>query len=316
MPGPTASGTPASGTQTSGTPAPGPATARPAVPAWPAPASGDESVHRELFRLNRTPLDSRLLARIEEIERDWIIPLVRSLESATEPVADRAGWQRLLAGLLAGERAGNPAGEYLAEQASREEFALVVREFALDGLTEAQNFFPAVPRLPIKAQMAVMRVLIDEFGCGNLQQAHSQLYRLLLAELGLPQEPEHFLDTTGDETFQFLNVFYWLTQRAPHTEYFLGALAYLEASIPDAFTHQARACERLGIRYGRYYTEHLHIDTFHMREMQLAIKEYEAAYGLEPTRLWTGARLLSRLIGGAFDAAVARARESSGGVAA
>lgn len=277
--------------------------------AVPGQAARTESVHRELFRHNRTLLDSRLLARIEEIESDWIVPLVDSLDAAGEPVPDRAGWQRLLDGLLAEERLGSPSGEYLAEHATREEFTLVVREFALDGLTEAQNFFPAVPRLPIKAQMAVMRVLIDEFGCGNLQQAHSQLYRLLLAELGLPQEPEDFLDTTGDETFQFLNVFYWLTQRAPHVEYFLGALAYLEASIPDAFTHQARACERLGVRHGRYYTEHLHIDTFHMQEMQLAIKEYEAAHELDPARLWTGARLLSGLIGGAFDAAVARARD-------
>ncbi|MFD0150109.1 iron-containing redox enzyme family protein [Streptomyces sp. NPDC055721] len=278
--------------------------------------AGGESAHRELFRHNRALLDSRLLARVEEIERGWILPLVDSLDAGGEPVPDRAAWQRLLDGLLAEERAGSPSGEYLADHATREEFTFVVREFALDGLTEAQNFFPAVPRLPIKAQMAVMRVLIDEFGCGNLQQAHSQLYRLLLAELGLPQEPEGFLDTTGDETFQFLNVFYWLTQRAPHVEYFLGALAYLEASIPDAFTHQARACERLGIRQGRYYTEHLHIDTFHMQEMQLAIKEYEAAYGLDPARLWTGARLLSGLIGGAFDVAVARARELSARAAA
>ncbi|MEU3424092.1 iron-containing redox enzyme family protein [Streptomyces gardneri] len=279
------------------------------VPAARSARTQAESVHRELFRHNRSVLDSRRLARVEEIERDWIVPLVDSLDSTGEPVPDRAAWQRLLDGLLADERAGSPSGDYLADHASREEFTFIVREFALDGLTEAQNFFPAVPRLPIKAQMAVMRVLIDEFGCGNLQQAHSQLYRLLLAELGLPQEPEGFLDTTGDETFQFLNVFYWLTQRAPHVEYFLGALAYLEASIPDAFTHQARACERLGIRQGRYYTEHLHIDTFHMQEMQLAIKEYETAYGLDPARLWTGARLLSALIGDAFDAAVARARE-------
>lgn len=281
----------------------------------PRPADG-ESAHRELFRLNRSRLDSRLLARVEEIEKSWILPLIDSVEAAGEPVPDRAAWQRLLDGLLAEEREPSPAGTYLADEASREEFTLVVREFALDGLTEAQNFFPAVPRLPIKSQMAVMRVLIDEFGCGNLQQAHSQLYRLLLAELGLPTEPEHFVDTTADETFQFLNVFYWLTQRAPHVEYFLGALAYLEASIPDAFTYQARACERLGVAHGRYYTEHLHIDTFHMQEMQLAIKEYEAAHGLDAARLWTGARLLSGLIGGAFDAAVARARELAGGAAA
>ncbi|MBW0011534.1 MAG: iron-containing redox enzyme family protein, partial [Pseudonocardiales bacterium] len=131
-----------------------------------------------------------------------------------------------LEGLLDGEQKGTPAGHYLAEEASREQFTLVVREFALDGLTEAQNFFPIIPRLPIRAQMAVMRVLIDEFGCGNLQQAHSQLYRNLLTELGLPLDLNHYLDHTSDETYAFLNVFYWLTQRVPDVEYFLGALAY------------------------------------------------------------------------------------------
>lgn len=268
-----------------------------------------DSPHKTLFILNRTLQRSTVLARIEELEAAWIEPFVAGLEDRTPPLAGRADWKDRLGELLALERAGSPAGSYLAEKATREQFAHVVREFALDGLTEAQNFFPAIPRLPMRAQMAVMRVLIDEFGCGNLQQTHSRLYLDLLAELGLPQELESFLDTTGDETYEFLNVFYWLTQRAGHVEYFLGALAYLEASIPDAFTVQARACARLGLAQGRYYTEHLHIDTFHMREMQTAIKEYEAERGLDATKLWTGAQLVSQLIGGAFDAAVERARE-------
>jgi hypothetical protein len=270
-----------------------------------------ESAHKRLFILNRSRPDSAVYAAIEALEKDWIEPRIAELTARTAPLASRAAWIEKLDGLLAEERAGTPAGSYLAEEATREEFAYVVREFALDGLTEAQNFFPAIPRLPIKAQMAVMRVLIDEFGCGNLQQAHSQLYLNLLAELGLPQDLDSFLDTTGDETFQFLNVFYWLTQRAPHMEYFLGALAYLEASIPDAFQVQARACERLSLANGRYYTEHLHIDTFHMKEMQQAIKEYGAVHGLDATKVWIGARLLSELIGGAFDAAVPRAREAA-----
>lgn len=274
-------------------------------------APGPGSVHRRLFVLNRSRATSEVLAEIEELERGWIEPRIAQLTDAAEPVASRTEWTERLDALLAEERAGSPAAEYLAEHATRDQFAYVVREFALDGLTEAQNFFPSVPRLPIRAQMAVMRVLIDEFGCGNLQQAHSQLYRNLLAELGLPQETEHFLDTTGDETFQFLNVFYWLTQRAPDVEYFLGALAYLEASIPDSFRTQARACARLGIANDRYYTEHLHIDTFHREETQQAIKEYGAVHGLDPTKVWTGARLLSGLIGDAFDAAVRRAREAA-----
>ncbi|MER5485335.1 iron-containing redox enzyme family protein [Streptomyces sp. NPDC002812] len=272
------------------------------------PKPTDSSLKR-LFLLNRSLHNSTDLALIEDLEAAWIEPLVEDLADRTPPLASRAEWKARLDGLLALEREGSAAGSFLAEKATREQFAHVVREFALDGLTEAQNFFPAIPRLPLRAQMAVMRVLIDEFGCGNLQQTHSKLYLDLLAELGLPQELESFVDTTSDETYAFLNVFYWLTQRAAHVEYFLGALAYLEASIPDAFTVQARACARLGIAQGRYYTEHLHIDTFHMREMQTAIKEYEAARGLDATKLWVGAQLLSGLIGGAFDTAVARARE-------
>lgn len=267
-----------------------------------------DSSQRQLFIYNRSTPSSEVYRRIEEIEQNWIIPKVAALTERTTPIASRAEWVTALDGLLASERGGSEMSRYLAEEATREQFALVVREFALDGLTEAQNFFPAVARLPIRAQMALMRVLIDEFGCGNLQQAHSQLYLNLLAELGLPADLESYLELTADETYEFLNVFFWLTQRAPDVEYFLGALAYLEASIPDAFAVQARACERLGISNHRYYTEHIHIDNFHMKEMQIAIKEYEAARGLDPMKVWVGALLLSDLIGTAFDSAVQRAR--------
>jgi len=268
-----------------------------------------ESDFKQLFLYNRSLPCADTVARLEEIEHAWIIPLVVSIEADTPALTSRDQWVRALDDLLGQEQTGSAAGEYLAERASREEFRAVVSEFALDGLTEAQNFFPAVARLPIRAQMPLMRVLIDEFGCGNLQQAHSQLYRNLLTELGLSLDLTSYLNRASDETYAFLNVFYWLTQRAPHVEYFLGALAYLEASIPTAFTYYARACERLGIANSQYYTEHVHIDSFHMQEMQVAIREYEVAHGLDSTRVWIGARLLSELVGTAFDGAVERARE-------
>lgn len=264
---------------------------------------------KRLFLYNRSLPCADTVARLEEIELTWIIPLVASVEADTPTLTSRTEWVRALDGLLAQERVGSTASDYLAERASREQFRMVVSEFALDGLTEAQNFFPAVARLPIRAQMPLVRVLIDEFGCGNLQQAHSQLYRNLLTELDLPLDLNSYVDRTSDEIYAFLNVFYWLTQRAPHVEYFLGALAYLEASIPTAFTYYARACARLGIENSQYYTEHVHIDGFHMREMQAAIREYEAVNGMDPTLVWVGARLLSELIGTAFEVAVERARE-------
>lgn len=272
---------------------------------------GDSDL-RQLFRYNRAVPSAAVYARIEEIERPWIGGLVAELESTTDPVSSRSEWVARLDELLGVENLGSDSSRFLADQATYEQFRLYVREFAADGLTEAQNFFPAIARVPIKAQMAVMRVLIDEFGCGNLRQAHSFLYLRLLDELDLPTDLDAIVDDTADETFAFLNVFYWLTHRATHIEYFLGALAYLEASIPSAFSYLATACERLNIKNGKYYTEHMHIDNFHMKEMQTAIREYEVERGLDATRVWVGAQLLSRLLGTAVDSVVARARRFDG----
>jgi tetratricopeptide (TPR) repeat protein len=267
-----------------------------------------------LFRYNRSIPCSTTVAFVEKIEQSWIVPMLATIEADAPALTSRAEWIQALDDLLARERTGSAAADYLAESATREVFTAMVAQFALDGLTEAQNFFPAVARLPIQAQMPVMRVPIDEFGCGNINQAHSQLYRNLLSELGLPLDLDSYLEGTSDETYAFLNVFYWLAQRAPHVEYFLGALAYLEASIPTAFAYYARACERLGIENSQYYTEHIHIDNFHMKEMQLAIREYEKAHGLDPTRVWVGACLLSEILSTAFEAAVQRARALAGTV--
>jgi len=235
--------------------------------------------------------------------------VVASLEAGSQRIATRAELLEALDGLLEQEKnTPSETADYLAHQSSREQFSVVVEQFALDGLTEAQSFFPIMGRLPIQAQMPVMRVLIDEFGCGNPGQAHSQLYRNLLTELGLPLDLGHYLDITNAETYAFVNVFFWLTQRASHPEYFLGALAYLENSVPFAFSCFAAACHRLGIDHHHYYTEHMHIDGFHAREMRAAIREYDTAVGLDCTRTWVGIQLGSMLIGQAFDAAVNRSR--------
>jgi hypothetical protein len=268
----------------------------------------DDSDLKRLFRYNRAVPNTAIYARIEEIEQPWIAGLICEFESTTPPLASRAEWIDRLAEMLREEEKGSESSQFLAEEGDYEQFRVFVKEFAADGLTEAQNFFPAIARVPIKAQMALTRVLIDEFGCGNLAQAHSYLYHKLLIELGLPTDLKDFIEDTRDETFAFLNVFYWLTHRAPTVEYFLGALAYLEASIPSAFSYLAAACERLGIENGKYYTEHIHIDNFHMKEMQIAIREYEVVHGLDATKVWIGAQLLSKLLGEAVDGAVAKAR--------
>jgi hypothetical protein len=69
-------------------------------------------------------------------------------------------------------------------------------------------------------------------------------------------------------------------------------------------------CQRLGIQNSAYYSEHVHIDAFHMKEMQTAIREHEVVHGLDATKLWIGAKLLSQVLGAAVENAVERARST------
>jgi hypothetical protein len=110
------------------------------------------------------------------------------------------------------------------------------------------------------------------------------------------------------ETLAFVNCFYWLASRAPDVEYFLGALAYLEAFIPTGFASFDAACRRLGVEHGLYYSEHIHIDDFHRRELQIAIHEQDRVHGCDLTKLAVGMNLLRRLLGASFEAATGNAR--------
>jgi nitrite reductase/ring-hydroxylating ferredoxin subunit len=158
--------------------------------------------------------------------------------------------------------------------------------------------------------MPILRVLIDEFGCGNLNQAHSQLYTDLLSELDMPTNIESYLDDLNQESYAFLNIFYWLTQRASNIEYFLGALAYLESMIPFTFKCFAEACQRLGILNSKYYTEHIHIDGFHSKDALRAIKEVELAANLCYSKVWIGVKIASLITNQAFDAAILKSKKA------
>jgi len=264
---------------------------------------------QRLFELNRSVPSSARYREIEAIEADWLEPIIAQEAARAPQLSSAAEIAQLIEESIAeDDSAGRSSADFLANDATREQFRAVVAEYAIDGLTEAQNFFPAIPRLPIRAQMAVVRVLIDEFGCGNLQRAHSELYMDLLRELDLPTDLASHLPRASAESLAFANCFYWLAGRAPGVEYFLGALAYLEAFIPTGFACFDAACRRLGIEHGLYYSEHIHIDDFHKQELQIAIREYDRAQGCDYAKLWVGMTLLRRLLADSFEKATDRAR--------
>ena len=264
---------------------------------------------KKLFIYNRSVPNAETYAKILELENKWIIPRVAEVEASAPRFSSRAEFTQALKQLLKQEE--NSPSEpdlYMAEQMTLDQFKVVISEFAVDGLTESQSLLPIVPRLPHKASMAVFRVLIDEFGCGNVEQAHSQLYRDLLTSLGMPTDLHVYVEKASDEIFAYVNLFYWLTQRAPKPEYFLGAYSYFESSVPYAFQSFVAASKRLGLSESRYYTEHVYIDTFHSQMMQTALRELDNEWGADFTKAWVGVELTSKIVAEATEAAINKAR--------
>jgi Iron-containing redox enzyme len=276
--------------------------------------SGPPGVLREvdlgrLFRLNRSVPDAAVYAEIERLEADWIVPLAASVEAAAPEFGSRAELMRALENLLAQEEADlPPTHDFLAREATLDQFKVVAAQFAVDGLTESQSLLAVVPRLPHRASMAVFRVLIDEFGCGNVDRVHFGLYKELLTELGLPTDLAGYLPGALPEVYAYVDLFYWLAARAPRPDYFVGAYAYFESSVLYAFRCLGAAADRLGLRHARYYSEHLYIDNYHSKQMKTAIRELDAEQGVDYRKVWTGIQLTSQIAGAAMDAAIELSR--------
>ncbi len=264
--------------------------------------------HHRLFTLNRSRQTAAVIAEIERLEAAWIVPVANCLIADGAAPTERAGLFARLDELVDQPEADEMTTQFVARECDLEGFRVLVAEFAVDALTEAQSFLPAVARLPIQPRMAVLRVLIDEFGCGRIERAHSRLYMNLLQELDLPTDVESHLRNTSSEALAFVNLFYWLAARADSPAWFLGALAHLEASIVEGFGCYVAGCERLGVVHDDYYREHVHIDAFHRREVRIALTLLDQHGDLDCAAAWGGARLAAATFDTAFATAVERAR--------
>ncbi|MBO0797339.1 MAG: iron-containing redox enzyme family protein [Blastocatellia bacterium] len=260
---------------------------------------------RDMFLANRERLGPQSYEELISYEAVWMDKLLSPLTDQSVGVQSFEQFRGLLKELIEKESDNPPLSAiFLAQEMSLKQFKGLVEQFAVDGLTEAQAFPAIIPRLPIRAQMPIQRILIDEFGCGNLEQMHTYLYCLLLEELGSPLDLDYFVGIAIDPVFEFVNVFHWMTKRAPDVEYFLGALSWFEGVVPIFFKPYVEACDRLGIKAHHYFSEHIHIDHYHAQSALLAIREAAKSVPIDYKKVWVGAQLAQLVAGQAFDAAV------------
>ena len=203
------------------------------------------------------------------------------------------------------------SGNYVSEEITKEQFRYMLQEFAVDGLTEAQVFYYAMPRLHLTAQMPMLRIMIDEFGSANPKKMHTALFIELLKELDMPLDQSYYYDRMSNISYEFLNMYFWLALRADNPSYFVGALTYLETIIPVVFPSLVKACGRLNIHAHHYYSEHCHIDEFHALEGKKILRAMWQTETLDLQKAWLGVQLSSAITNRVFENAVDVAKEKS-----
>jgi hypothetical protein len=271
------------------------------------------SDHKGLYLFNRARLHDPAAdpAALLGFEHRWIADHLDAFARQDAP-GDLLALRHRLAQMIEDEQRDMPiSAHYVAEQMPIGQLRILVQEFAVDGLTEAQAFYYVLPRLTLEAQMPMLRIVIDELGSGNLKRAHTSLYIELLRELDMPTELAFYCERIEPACFAFVNLFFWLSLRADDPSYFAGAITYLETTIPVFFECYVQACKRLGIKAHAYYSEHQHIDAFHAAEGQHLLRAMHATDSLDVMRAWHGARLASEIARTAFETAVAKARRYS-----
>ncbi|AWV01384.1 iron-containing redox enzyme family protein [Burkholderia sp. JP2-270] len=244
-----------------------------------------------------------------QFERDWTSSIIREAVIGELPT-DLDGLKQRLAALIKQDEEDEVESiNYVADTMSLDEFRILVQEFAPDGLTEAQVFYYLIPRLSLEAQMPMLRMMVDEFGSGNLQRSHTTLYIKLLNELGLPTDLAYYIDNVSPAAFDFVNMFFWLTVRADDPSYFAGVITYFESIIPSFFQCYTKACERLAVREHHYYSEHIHIDVFHAIEGHRLLRAMDKTGQLDCAKAWQGVCFGREITNRAFESAVNKARQ-------
>ncbi|WP_423821184.1 iron-containing redox enzyme family protein [Salinisphaera sp. SPP-AMP-43] len=269
--------------------------------------------HKDLFLANRSELSvpNSMPDDMRQFELAWIDRSIHKTSGESEMPSDLANFRTMLANLIDADAADEPeTASFVATDINLDQFRTLVQEFAVDGLTEAQIFWPVMPRLSLAAQMPMMRMMIDEFGSGNPVRAHTNLYINLLKELDMRTDLQYYIDVSGDAIFEFANMYYWMVLRARDTSFFVGALTYFETMIPTFFDCYVKACERLGVQEHAYYSEHVHIDEFHAAEGHRILRAMDKDGDFSPDNAWRGVLLGRHLTMSAFDAAVDKSRDA------
>ncbi|MGK7900331.1 MAG: iron-containing redox enzyme family protein [Hormoscilla sp.] len=248
---------------------------------------GDDAAHlflqRVLYRINRLKFFwyddlqrytneksvylQRVLQRVEAVWQEWELAQTQidvaalQTENVKQGLIDRAA--------VDVDPPISANGKFFRDQMTEAGYRQLVAIASLDGLVEASDVSRILGGVANDVHSVLTRLLLEEYGGGNLKRKHSSYFATMLGELDMNLEPEAYFDLVPWELLASLNHAFLLSDRKRYFLRYIGGLLYFETSVPAAFSNYQAAGMRLGLSSDAtaYWNLHIKVDELHGRWM-------------------------------------------------
>jgi hypothetical protein len=205
-------------------------------------------------------------------------------QRVTVPVLpDPAQLPKTLTALVDGDQ-GPPLSGYLHRSATYPQFEEFVMHRSVYHLREADPHSFGIPRLDGRVKAALVEIQADEYGGGQADRMHAELFRTTMDRLGLRTTYGSYVDTAPAVTLATNNLMSLFALHRRLRGALLGHLAVLEVTSSLPNRRYGNGLRRLGAddTATRFYDEHVEADAVHE---QIAVHDLCGVFAMtEPDR--------------------------------
>jgi hypothetical protein len=200
----------------------------------------------------------RLRAHLEGAHTAALRELVGELEVTDEPV------DRQLTALIAADD-GPSLSSYMSRTGSLEQWREYLTLRSVYHLKEADPHTFAVPRLSGRTKAAMVEIQADEYGGGDPERMHSELFAGMMRDLGLDAGYGTLWDDAPAVAFASVNTMSLFGLHRRWRGAALGHLACVEMTSSEPSRRYAAGLRRLGFDGATtvFYDEHVEADAVH-----------------------------------------------------
>jgi len=167
---------------------------------------------------------------------------------------------------------GPSVATFVQREADREQVLELLRVRSLYQLHEADPTTWAIPRLPVRPQVALMALQFDEYGSGSPHRQHAHLFARGMDACHLDPAYGAYVDDAPAEALAQNNAMSMFGLHRRWRGAAVGHLAAFEAVSSLPSRQMAQGLRRLGMpeEIAAYYLEHVEADAVHE---QLAVRD-------------------------------------------